>query len=223
MFLYYSDVLSRMIDISQEIVLRVNVLWGNKSCISEIWDKKSAYKINDVTKHYYNYSCRTWLMQYVLKVPIILFIIVFFRRAMRCSDYTVSLLGRSILCFASFFKKLFMHIPVTQKDNCGLELLNYVSWDGLLYLLGLSTLQRNIFWSAKRFWFISVYLHSVSNPSRALSICSQHYSFNIALWGLRTEVGVLSHLRGVCSYIKSHPLLSSLFCSFFFFLRFMQL
>lgn len=44
-----------------------------------------------------------------------------------------------------------MLIPITQKGNCGLELLKYVSWDGLLYLLVLSTLQRNIFWSAKRF------------------------------------------------------------------------
>lgn len=169
-----------------------NLCWGPMSfggtnLVFQKPETCSVDKINDVTKHYYNYSCRTWLMQYVLKVPIILFITVFFRRAMRCSDYTVSLLGRSILCFASFFKKSFMHIPVTQKENCGLELLKYVSWDGLLYLLGLSTLQRNTFWNAKKFWFISVYLHFVSNPSRALSICSQHNSFNIALWSLRNQ------------------------------------
>lgn len=36
-----------------------------------------------------------------------------------------------------------MHITITQKGNCGLELLKYVSWDGLLYSLGLSTLQRH--------------------------------------------------------------------------------
>jgi len=36
-----------------------------------------------------------------------------------------------------------MHVTITQKDNCGLELLKYVSWDGLLYLLELPALQRN--------------------------------------------------------------------------------
>lgn len=199
MFLYCSDVLSRITEISQELMPRANVLWG-ANLVFQKSETCSADKINDVTKHY-NYSCRTWFMQYVLKVPIILFIIVFFRRAMRCSDYTVSLLGRSILCFASFFKKLFMHITTTQKDNCGLELLEYVSWDGLLYLFGLSTLQRNIFWSAKRFWCISVHLHSVSNPSRALSICSQHYSFNIALWSLRNQRWVFYLLLGVYAFI----------------------
>lgn len=172
MFFYYSDVLSRITEISQELMLRANVLWGT-NLVFQKSETCSADKINDLTKCYYNYLYRTWLMQYVLKVPIILFIIVFFRRAMRCSDYTVSLLGRSILCFASFLKKSFMHITITQKDNYGLELLKYVSWGGLLYLLGLSALQRNILWSAKRFWCISVYLHSVSNPSGALSIRSQ--------------------------------------------------
>lgn len=68
----------------------------------------------------------------------------------------------------SFIKRFFMHLTITQKDNCGLESLKYVNWGGLLYLLELSTLQINASWRTRRFWYISVYLHSIIDPSRAV-------------------------------------------------------
>jgi len=58
MFLYYSDVLTGVVVIYQELMLRANVLWG-RNLVFQKSETCSADKIKDDIKHYYNYSCRT--------------------------------------------------------------------------------------------------------------------------------------------------------------------
>lgn len=58
MFLYYSVVLSRVIVVYQELMLRANVLWG-RNLVFQKSETCSADKINYVIKPYYYYSYRT--------------------------------------------------------------------------------------------------------------------------------------------------------------------
>lgn len=107
--------------------------------------------------------------------------------------------GEEYFVFCKFFFLKFMHITITQKDNCGLELLKYVSWEGLLYLLGLSTLQRNIFWSAEVLMYFSVFTFCVQSQQSFINLFTT-LNLNIALWSLRNQRWVFDLVSEVCAF-----------------------